>query len=196
MQHFSVTSIWHFLPEKISFHKLENLLHELVIFPLWEKNIFILPIVLAQPDSKMKKMTCSKLPKEVRFSLMLFPFSITRLLYQFLVLFIDFGNPASNKHGIRQEFRSKILPQDAASLQDMDTTWLRILVVYDGCHFHCGDDWVIFQSRVHFVGQVQQRWTHKSTVGISFNALKSYTLDVHLVLYKFSTGWKFVRLGV
>ena len=84
VKHFSVTSIRHFLPAKISFHKLENLLHELGIFALWETVREIHFYSTSRPSTtklKNDKTACSKLPKEVRFSLMLFPFSITRLLF-------------------------------------------------------------------------------------------------------------------
>ena len=84
VKHFSVTSIRHFLPAKISFHKLENLLHELGIFALWETVREIDFYSTSHPSTtklKNDKTACSKLPKEVRFSLMLFPFSITRLLF-------------------------------------------------------------------------------------------------------------------
>ena len=64
VKHFSVTSIWHFLPAKISFHKLENLLHELGIFALWEKYIFILPVVQAQQNLKMTKQHAQNCPKK------------------------------------------------------------------------------------------------------------------------------------
>ena len=42
----------------------QNLLHELGIFPLWEKYIFILPVVLAQQNSEMTKQHAQNCPKK------------------------------------------------------------------------------------------------------------------------------------
>ena len=46
-----------------------------------------------------------------------------------------------------------MLHQDTAFLQNVDTRRFYVLIVCDGCYLHCGDDWVIIQSHVHFVGQ-------------------------------------------
>ena len=50
------------------------------------------------------------------------------------------------------KFDSKFCTKTPLSYKT-DTRRFYVLMVCDGCYLHCGDDWVIFQSHVHFVGQ-------------------------------------------
>ena len=64
VKHFSVTSIRHFLPAKISFHKLENLLHELGIFALWETVREIHFYSTSRPSTTTTKQHAQNCPKK------------------------------------------------------------------------------------------------------------------------------------
>ena len=140
----------------------------LLLFHLWHRTLHVGERRgTVQSKSFVNKWKCKFLAE---FDLTLCCFYIPFLDHYSLFLgpFFIFANPGSYKHGIRQwiqKRRIKVLHREAAFLQKLATQRFFFLMVFHGCYFDCGDDWVIFQSRVLLVDQEQQRWTHTSTEG-------------------------------